>query len=495
MIKNVKNFTIRLSLLFISIIGLYFCNNVNAVYRSDPDYIRQIWVYWYSPYTQSMSINVLRSWLPLTQALWLTKNFFYFEDNVYWWWGYRGTPYVYRWNDCQWYVLSYKICTPIISGNNNPSDCSSTINITSWSSANFKAFFDTMTTEDYYYFHKGGADYGTTWNFCFSSVAANSSLCFDWSNCNLGDSLGYSWVNFDTFENYWWDNNPWSSSQGGWSGSGSNNNSDNSLIYTQWNDLDNTISYFENQFGRNVNMCYVGTNNLTWVYGTAWIDFQYWQWDTIFWLFNSLYGGFWDNIIQNVWRFINTWLINYSQWFATAPWNRLYLAKYDWPWNNVTYYYTWLTFPYANQPVAIYFMSDLLYNEYSIESTLWESMSYYCYLKFNYNELKTGTWSQTFEDVQDMVTPWIVWRVNDYVNVYLSGHVWFLVPDYSWSIWGDVTSWSVFDWDVDPSNTFEGFYNDILWIVNRWNYSWSGILPPWIIYPLLFLILFRILKH
>lgn len=503
MIKNVKNFAIRLCLLFISIIGLYFCNNVNA------DSLVQTWRDWYG--------NSLWWW---EGEVWVSYNNFWDTStigvNSYWSlltnWQYQVLELSSAWNgrrsvqmfwnkngDINWInwrklILNSGWCysTNAVVWSQCPSYDLTINDIKSYFDSSFVAFSvqssNWQTPQAWYsYWFQYFCLYDSDWSsFCVKSWIPdqyNEDASIVWL---CGDSL---WCSSSNFESFYWSSPFFTNNNGGWS---------NSLIYKMWSDLDNTIAYFENEFGWNKNLCYVGTNDLTSPYGTAWISFEYWSGGTIYSLYYSLYNSYWSNRVQNVWRFINTWLINYSQWFATAPSNRLYLASYDWPWSNVSLYYTWLTFPYSWKPVAIYFMSDLLYNQYSRESTQWEQMAYYCYLKLNY--VKTSTWSYlegglTFEDVQDSITPWIVWRINDSVNSYLSGRVWFLVPDYSWSVWGDVTSWSVFDWDVDPSNTFESFYNDILWIVNRWNYTWSWILPPWIIYPLLFLILFRILKH
>ena len=75
---------------------------------------------------------------------------------------------------------------------------------------------------------------------------------------------------------------------------------------------------------------------------------------------------------------------DYASWFKTVSDERLYMAQYNWPDQNVTYIYSWFTFPFENKPVAIYFMADLLSEEYITESSQWENIVFYCDMKLNY---------------------------------------------------------------------------------------------------------------
>lgn len=288
-------------------------------------------------------------------------------------------------------------------------------------------------------------------------------------------------------------NSPWTSwSSGGgwsdytWSGAGWSS-------ITVESDVWKSIKYFEDMYNWDQGMCYVWTNNLTAPYWTSWISFDFWTGDTIFSLFYSLYSWFGDNRIQNVWRFINTWLINYKQWFEKPNWNIQFLASYAWPWNNVEYIYTWFTFPFKNQPVAIYFMASLLNDQYSRYLTQWEEMAYYCYMKLNQTSIENNDIS--FQDVQNLVNP----AINNNINTYINEVIWkwkvgFQVPNMSWSIWGDVVSWNNYQWTLDPSTIFDQLYDNVFSLVWNWS-SRTWILPDWIVFPLLFLILFRIMKH
>lgn len=214
----------------LAFIWLTFFNFSSAAIWSDEPIVRQFWTFWYNPKAQSYYVAVLNSWLPLTNALGYTKNMFLYEDGVFWWFGYRGIPYWWLWdgNEFQGYIDSYKVCSEIVCVNDScswvGSNCSS-VSVSNWTASIFRTFFSKITNDDYYAFWSNWADFGSSRNFCFSSSEVGNSLCMtisQWAWCNwtcwLTGSLWYSWVSFDSFENYWGDNSPWWASS---SGSGS----------------------------------------------------------------------------------------------------------------------------------------------------------------------------------------------------------------------------------------------------------------------------------
>lgn len=264
-------------------------------------------------------------------------------------------------------------------------------------------------------------------------------------------------------------------------------------VQTTYTDLDRYIDYYETRYWRNINMCYVGTNDLTSPYGTTGISFEVGTWKLIYELYYSLYSGFWSNKIKNVWKFVNSWLINYSQWFY--DWKH-YLVTDNWPDTNITVRYENLTPPFTNQPVAIYFMASNLFDTYVRESTQWEEIVYYCDLKVNYNFYKAN--EDEFEDTVDQTDKNITDRVKDYFNSQIVNWSWkvgFVVPNLSWSVWGETSSWNVLPEDLNPTSLFKDFFARITTLYSNFDYSTNPILPAWIVYPLIFLVLFRIFRH
>lgn len=275
---------------------------------------------------------------------------------------------------------------------------------------------------------------------------------------------------------------------GGWDSWGSW-----TLIPTN-SDVDKVINYYETRFNWNEDMCYVWTNDLTSVYWSSWVDFNSWTWDTIFWLYYSLYNSYWNSIINNVWKFVNVRTLNYWQWFY--EWDNIkWLATDNWPDNNVSYIYTWFTFPFANKPVAIYFMASNLYDWYTRESSQWVDMAFYCYSKLNYDNI--NDWTINYEEVKEQVSENILGRIDTYVNYHINPNTnnsQYQIPT-SWSFWDSFGTWYE-DTDIELDTTFSDFYMRITNIFQNYSPLYSTwIIPDYILYALIFLILFRIMKH
>ena len=259
-------------------------------------------------------------------------------------------------------------------------------------------------------------------------------------------------------------------------------------------DLDNSIRFYEDNFNWDINMCYVWTNDLTGAYWKPNVEFVYGSGATIYELYHKIYWTFWNNKIHNVWSFVNVWLLNYATWYKTVSENQLYMATYNWPDQNVSYIYTWFTFPFYNKRLAIYFMADLLSEQYITESSQGENIVYYCDMKLNYDNYKNWTWS--FADLQNLVDPKIRNRIQDYVNYAILWQDWYSTPDSSSIWWNLVQSWYSIPNDLNPTNLFQDFYNKINWLVTNFvPVTAVWIVPWWILYPMFFLILFRIMRH
>lgn len=256
-------------------------------YWSDPFYMRQVWTLGYSPYSQSYDITILKSWLPLTSALWITKNMFYFQDWFYWWRETNGLPYIYQNDNCQGFISSYKICDSMTWSYEWITNCSNNINVSDWTAEIFRAFFENVSNSDYFAFHRWGADYWTTWDFYISSDSLWDSIWRSVSNCGLTWSLNYQDITFDSFQNSMWDNSPWGlpSGGGGWT------------IVNVWADITNwQVSNALESYWFSKNICY------WWISTSA--DYSTaipWTWKTMFQLFQE---------------FNPTWISNVVDWYA-----------------------------------------------------------------------------------------------------------------------------------------------------------------------------------
>lgn len=417
----------------------------------------------------------------------------------------------------QWFVNNYAICNEFYDTSLSyrlwSSDNCSVQTLTSDSKNVIVSFLKTVKQWDYFYVHLWTWSNSIVSQFCISSQEYWKSLCF-W-NCRVSNSSLYSCSALPWLITPLWNTHHWLwywswfdevDSDLMWPSPAVSTNFDSTWdvsFNTWWNDIiinpeiDDYIEYYEDRWNWNKNMCYVWTTDFVSSYDTWQVDFYPWTWDTIFWLYYYFYNTFWDNIIHNVWTFLNVWLINYTQWFDTLDEDKLYLATYNWPDTNISLYYTWFSNPFSWKPAVIWYMSHNLFNYYSTESTQWEEMAYYCYMKLNYDNL--NNWTLDFDKIKDSVTPWINKRITDYVN----NHLWnwnssYSSPDtLSWSIWDWlVQTWYLIPQDLSPIKLFKDYYDKINWLV-RWfnavNSKW--LLPWWIIYPMVFLVLFRIFKH
>ena len=453
-------------------------------------YTRQVWSYWYNPYLQSFDINLTRSWNPLTSNLWYTKQIFVIQQNssdfCAWFWN-DWLPYSY----CkmtsyfsQWNITSYQTCAEIIDidSTSQPSSC---ISSAVWLNTKevIRNFLSKLTNNDYYYF-----DYSRwwwwRWTFCISSHEIWKSFCFNFNTSNgFNNTLELeTWLNFDSFptsvlENppsyisWWWDEwwNSWS-----WD-----------LVWIALSSTGGAIDFYENRVWLNKDICYVGVNSMSILYWTSWISFNQGGGLTIFDAFQTLY---WSTWLNEVYVWINNWLLNYEQWFWN-DWNPMFLSNYNSWTNQVDIYYDNLTFPFANNPVAVYFMASYIEQVFAnwLYNPSWSAVVSYCNLKIN-------NW--TFEEIidnSDKVS------INNYIekeNIYKWLNSDWTEKDY----WAWLSSWVelAFSWDTSLKNSLKEFLdeaeNNISSLKDISDSITWHILPVWIITPFVFFALFRFIR-
>lgn len=468
-------------LLWLSVFCLLW---LGFVFANPSWYTRQIWVYWYNPYFNSFDIKISSDWTPFTDSLWIEKKIFslYSDNNITYhsWFWYDWLPYVYYnyWNGVisQWTIKYYYICDELLWNEiSKPWNCI-LYNIDENSKSVFSSFVSSITDQDFYFFRQL-FDYNR-WQFCFSSFSIWNSLCFDlysqWSS--LDNELWlpvYDFWSFNTdvlqnspwFSNWWNDYIPW---------------------IALWSD-ESAVNYFEKNYWRDENICYVWVNNTTDLYWSS-VSFNKWSWLTIFEVFNNIY---WNTDLDKVYVWLNTWLINYNQWFNyDSP---SYLASYN-SWNNVVdLYFDNLSFPFLNNPVAYYFMTDNIFDYFN--ATEWSEIVSYCNLKVN-------NWS--YEDILDQSTKNNInnYTENSNINIWLN-------PDWSDKVLPgpsqNLSSWNIiewvsresmqYSWDVNFENFFDHALDEIKRAIDTvWVNPFTWVLPNYIIFGFLLVVLFKVLR-
>lgn len=450
-------------------------------------YTRQIWSYSSNGYLPSIDIAFLRTWNPLSLSAWYSKQLFYLwwagspNSNSYWFW-HNWLPYIYiRWWEAQWHISRYYICDEIIdsSSTSYPSHCNE-VQVWDSTSSVFANFISSLTNSDYYYYSYSNSYSDYPVSFCFSSSYYHSSICINEMRRNnyFTDSLWLpSKLTFDNINTSILWNPPSSSSSWGWNYE--NNNG--------WIDLftpSSALNYYETRYWFNKNICYVGVDSMNYIWGDS-VSFNEGAWLTIFEAFNSLY---WNTDLDKVYVWINNWILNYEQRFWN-DWNPMYLSNYNSWTNQVDIYYDNLSFPFAWNPVAVYFMSDYIeqvaWN--SLYDPSWSAVVSYCNLKIN-------DW--TFEQIIDQSDKTNITKYTENFNINKWLNADWTEKDY----WVWLSSWVelAFSWDTSLKNSLKEFLdeteNNISSLKDISDSIVWHILPVWIITPFVFFALFRFIR-
>ena len=317
--------------------------------------------------------------------------------------------------------------------------------------------------------------------FCFYTDS-NESLCVkSWVPTDFSDNAQLialcweeNWCSAGVYESLYWNSAFYGGSSNWWS---------TNLTLSS----DELLRYFHERYGWSDSMCYVWTNTSA-VWGDS-VSFDYGSGATIFELYDSIYWSWnWADYIFSVWRFINTWLLNYNYWFNWA--------------NNCYSYYSWwvvqqncsyTVFPFAWQKTAIYFMADLLYNNWVWEDwNLWYEFAVFCDNVFNGNSaapIKEG--SALASNSSSYIS---------YQNLYYWTST--IIQSWSWLseifwTWNGYNDWSVNSWSVDLwtfFDKFNWFIDDFSSYFVRSSSSTNPILPSYIIVAFSLILLFGIIR-
>lgn len=496
--------------------------------------VQDVWLLKYpSEVNQNFSIWFIKWGGVITDFLWTNKEVVWLDTDRFFWWATNWMPYVYLKSSnraplVQWFYDRFYSCDALTTIDTLPTNCQLWWMIDySWDLSSvkeiFKNFFSNVVADDlvyYKYFNNqyiwSTYDYWNNWlDICWSSESIWKSLCFrgGWCTSSNTSPCGWSFVNSQNLSDlsfwnislnwlwkapwqvWYWNNNfnPWEIEDVTWD------------IYEVPTDIDRYIEYYESKYWWDENVCYVWTDDLTGAYWKPWLSFQYWSGATMFSLYHLMYWTFWQTPVKNVWHFLNCWLLNYNQWWDTISDERSYLCNYIWPseWSVLTYDVT--VNPFKNNRAAIYFLIDNLYNhQYRIdtsfpmfESSMGDEFAFYCAAKLNYENYKN--WTLDFSELEDQVDPILKDIIWDWNNRNLWSQYWFSVPNMSWNDniwWNLIQTWSWIPDDLNPSWLFKQFYDRINSLLQNFSPRVAfWFIPLWILYPMLFLILFRILRH
>ena len=513
-----KSFVLWLFTLLISCFTFWVDSSVSASYERD------INVWGYNPYAQSYNLNITRNWTFLSEILWTTRPIFMLKSDSAFFWTVNWIPYfagVLYDQSVEWFINAYWVCSDL----DDLTTCSSH---TVWTNTPtlFSNFLSSLTTSDYYRFEyvnntPANGSYGWRTQCSYASLgicsqALSNCLLFTigsdpfWISCsdcscnnNYHSVLTGSW----SINTYWPDlfsNIPTAflsyppSVGGNFDGSWVNNAVDSSYwTYTPitWNIVYVPGSVCTNWKAKNwyesnwmtVNSCYTYYSESNYITGLAWYDpwmsvDSLWRytstlrrsWNTGSFMEFDKWFSFWSYAYDTYKRWIHTWSELYTNVPNAIPW---YFARiYGSSWSDKEYV------DYCN-----IVLSD---SSYLNSSYTWVNYNSVCW---------TTIWNWDWTVDEDWTTPW-----DSNNGGGSSGRPWWI--DWWWFWWqtnnggssssgSSSESWlnQLQDWTTFISNS----YNELKKVYRIPDKSdfWLGILPWYIIWAFVWIIVFRFLSH
>lgn len=453
-------------ILWLFVIWLSFISFTNAWYT------RQIWVYGYNPYNQTLDITMLNKWQMLTQNLWDTRKILFLSNNTFFFWGYNWIPYIatINWNK-QWFATQYFNCPELqwnetvvhwAGSNSILWNCPSSV-ITSWSINVFSNFLNSLTNNDYFFFNQWSW-YPVQNYFCISSSQFHSSLCFNWDYVDTNTSY---W-----FTNQWWDSidssflyNPPSYNQ--WWSSSWNQNSD--IIYTySWLILTNSWMYqglLDMWFYKD--LCYWDYNSWSVIDSSLWVN-QFFWWDCEDW---QSYCGMDLLEVYDLTTSSSSLTRTYDSWFK----NYYNLFKLSYEKDNYTNW-NW-------RYIALWKLMFKIYNNDFNSNFNWSDYYTFCKMTKDIKDWNFNWWSIYNETT---------YPLKDNTISHIES-----VRNWDYEKWQFVLSWT----DIDNWNTLFDMFNNLYTRAkdtfkpssSHSNDSW--ILPSYIVFGFLLMVLLYWLKR
>lgn len=454
--------------------------------------VRGAWSYVDSPFDDSVDVAVYSRWMLWSNQIWYTKRMFVYtnktKDKAFAFWNNNKMYfYYYFYGDnilMQWYTTSYSICDPFSLWDTTVNNCQVN-SITDSSLLIINNFMNSFTSSDLYWVSKWyytvyGRIYYLT--MCFNSSEYDKSICFsssDWLNwsLNFSENLSFTEVWNDLLQDPPWWNTSWWWSQPDW------------LLTWWWIEVwsdYSAINYYEKTYWWDKSICYAWVSTLDYLYWQNGVSFHEWLWLSVFDVFSWVY---WNTDLDKVAVWLNTQLFNYENWFDTnwriwSVWNPSWLWTYNSWTNQIDLYYDNLTFPFANKPVAFYFLADNI-ESHSLYSTMWSSIVSYCNIKIN-------SWS--YWEIIDQSDKNNITNYTEQSNTNQALNPDWSQKDYTW-YW--VWSWVdlAFSWNVSIKNTLKNFFDEFdKWLSVIDINTNNRILPTWIVSAFIFVVLFKFLR-
>jgi hypothetical protein len=381
-------------------------------------YSRQIWVYWFQPYDESVNVNVLTKGTLNSELIWEVKRLFWFNEWNYFKWDYSSDLWwvsMYAVNQIfgsngyhlnQGFVNDYLICNKTITwvsldwsiSSNYYTGCTK-YTISSWNLQTIKNFTSSIRSTDYYWFDFDSSTACTQAVICFSSEEYWKSLCF-WNSIKWTDSFYNNCYPY-FFINYWaynWWNTVYSKSY--WTGWGSADSEYSSPsvdiapipeVISTWNTevvyySDNNQVYYDffECLWFTSDICYsnFSLNDIV-DSNTTYFDLfpsGYISWATVFDLYNS-------------------WNYNFNPFYSWFNYykNRYFSVESDKSNDAVLFLYSW-------DSKWNYYLFNKLDNSYYISSYQFNPQDYFIYCNmvvnwFNPDWLFTWKTSESFNNV------------------------------------------------------------------------------------------------
>lgn len=455
-------------------------------------YIRQIWYYWYNPYSQSVDIQITKNGTFLSMTAWNTKKIFVLKDGnndksyfirwyngvpyYYWYFWIQGSSNNYYWTT-QWRLNKYFTCDEIIPDvNENTTNCvEHTIdNNTKIVLGNF---LKTVTNDDYFLIDTNTqhAYNSNIWykndTLCISSNNAWNSICF------------YAWAKIWTV----------------------GNNS-----YSKYIDTNNNLQFTANQDRLTINNAYIYNPPSVWS-NTTWTNVNNLPYCPTIWQIKQQYEEIYGLTTDVCYAWFNTWDMRwdsstywqvqgvsifdvyemYSWWMEIQKWYDVYTEYY----NNINT--NTEQFSGKSKALVWTFMSRQIFgNNQSTYSILWYCQIITSNLDDNATTCTASTWAvnpnniqPTAEDVIENIIkqPWnteIVIPWNTTINQ--SGQV-------NWnSVYADIIENS----DISIRNIIKNLqqmYTKVTWIFEKREGVW-WVIPWYLVWLILIIVLFKIFK-
>jgi hypothetical protein len=460
-----------------------------------------------SPYNNDFSITPIKWWNFLSSFLWQAKGLLAVNQYDLFWWSSRWVPYVSLSWYAQGYYSSYWLCDELTSTDQAPTNCFE-YSLDPWYTDNLKSFFKSLQDWDliYYDFVRWYDAYYPHFkaDVCWSSSAINKSLCFrynfdkraQWCVWCYGSLVNSEWFQGLTFFNIntnilWYA--PWQWMYNWWVAD-----------VETWNIVEippelmtnqDIMSYFQDTWGWDRDMCYVWTTDLSSNY--SWDYTRLWGY-TIFEAYSILYS--WTNVSNPNWLVTWTNTMNVGAWINTLYNNyyTYYVKRLDYinyEWNPLHYSFRWNNWLYSVDRSSSYYpfnwrsnvelaLWSKYYNRYQNTDQNWQDIAYYCSAVLSPSgPNEVYSWS-----LPNYLVNNINWQINNQLN---QSTDWqnssYQVP--SWS-------WFMLSWNEDFGVSLKNFYAKLTEKMNveRSNFPVNWIIPDYILWFLTLIILFWFLK-